>query len=30
MWERMGIEPEEYNYREDKITAPGYPLRPGS
>ena len=28
MWKRMGIEPEEYNYREDKITAPGYPLRP--
>jgi len=28
MWRRMGIEPEEYNYREDKITAPGYPLRP--
>ena len=28
MWQRAGIEPEEFNYREDKITSPGYPLRP--
>jgi mannosidase alpha-like ER degradation enhancer 2 len=28
MWRKAGIEPEEYNYREDKITSAGYPLRP--
>jgi mannosidase alpha-like ER degradation enhancer 2 len=28
MWQKAGIEPEEYDYRADKITAPGYPLRP--
>jgi hypothetical protein len=28
MWNVAGIEPEEYNYREKKITAAGYPLRP--
>ncbi len=28
MWNRYGIEPEEYDYREDKVVAPGYPLRP--
>lgn len=28
MWNQAGIEPEEYNYRERKITSPGYPLRP--
>jgi len=28
MWQKAGIEPEEYNYREKKITSAGYPLRP--
>src|SRR6202008_785544 len=28
MWKLRGIEPEEYNYRENKITSPGSPLRP--
>ena len=28
MWEHAGIEPEEFDYRARKITAPGYPLRP--
>ena len=28
MWQQAGIEPEEYNYSERKITSPGYPLRP--
>ena len=28
MWKLQGIEPEEYNYRDKKITSPGYPLRP--
>jgi glycosyl hydrolase family 47 len=28
MWNEAGIEPEEYDYRARKITAPGYPLRP--
>lgn len=28
MWNAAGIEPEEYDYRARKITAPGYPLRP--
>ncbi|PWT91808.1 MAG: glycoside hydrolase family 47 [Blastocatellia bacterium] len=28
MWQQADIEPEEYNYRENKITSPGYPLRP--
>ena len=28
MWQLQGIEPEEYDYRENKITSPGYPLRP--
>jgi glycosyl hydrolase family 47 len=28
MWKHAGIEPEEFDYRTQKITAPGYPLRP--
>jgi mannosidase alpha-like ER degradation enhancer 2 len=28
MWNNAGIEPEEFNYRESKITSPAYPLRP--
>jgi len=28
MWYHAGIEPEEFDYRERKITSPGYPLRP--
>jgi mannosidase alpha-like ER degradation enhancer 2 len=28
MWKLQGIEPEEYDYRENKITSPGYALRP--
>jgi mannosidase alpha-like ER degradation enhancer 2 len=28
MWKLQGIEPEEYDYRANKITSPGYPLRP--
>jgi ER degradation enhancer, mannosidase alpha-like 2 len=28
MWREAGIEPEEFDYRAGKITAPGYPLRP--
>jgi ER degradation enhancer, mannosidase alpha-like 2 len=28
MWNHEGIEPEEFDYRARKITAPGYPLRP--
>jgi hypothetical protein len=28
MWKLEGIEPEEYDYRENKITSAGYPLRP--
>jgi Glycosyl hydrolase family 47 len=28
MWKLSGIEPEEYDYREKKITSAGYPLRP--
>lgn len=28
MWQKAGIEPEEYDYRADVITSPGYPLRP--
>ena len=28
MWKIEGIEPEEYDYREQKITSAGYPLRP--
>ena len=28
MWRFVGIEPEELDYRAQKITAPGYPLRP--
>ena len=28
MWKYAGIEPEEFDYREQKITSPGYPLRP--
>jgi mannosidase alpha-like ER degradation enhancer 2 len=28
MWNLHGIEPEAYDYRKRKITAPGYPLRP--
>lgn len=28
MWQKAGIEPEEYDYKADVITSPGYPLRP--
>lgn len=28
MWNNAGVEPEEFNYRESKITSPAYPLRP--
>jgi len=28
MWRQNGIEPEEFDYRAAKVTAPGYPLRP--
>jgi mannosidase alpha-like ER degradation enhancer 2 len=28
MWTHFGIEPEEFNFRNDSITSPGYPLRP--
>ncbi|HEV2836553.1 MAG TPA: glycoside hydrolase family 47 protein [Pyrinomonadaceae bacterium] len=28
MWNHAGIEPEEFDYREQKILSPGYPLRP--
>jgi mannosidase alpha-like ER degradation enhancer 2 len=28
MWKFVGLEPEEFDYRAQKITAPGYPLRP--
>jgi mannosidase alpha-like ER degradation enhancer 2 len=28
MWNEVGIEPEEFDYRARKITSPGYPLRP--
>jgi mannosidase alpha-like ER degradation enhancer 2 len=28
MWKQAGIEPEEYDYANQKIVAPGYPLRP--
>jgi len=28
MWQQAGIEPEEFDYRQMKITSPGYPLRP--
>ena len=28
MWNRHGIEPEEYDYKEEKVVSPGYPLRP--
>jgi hypothetical protein len=28
MWNHAGIEPEEFDYREQKIISPGYPLRP--
>lgn len=28
MWNHAGIEPEEFDYRAQKITSPGYPLRP--
>lgn len=28
MWQVENIEPEEYDYRNSKITSPGYPLRP--
>jgi hypothetical protein len=28
MWSHFGMEPEEFNFRTDSITAPGYPLRP--
>ena len=28
MWKQAGIEPEEFDYQQMKITSPGYPLRP--
>ncbi|MDP4282779.1 MAG: glycoside hydrolase family 47 protein, partial [Bacteroidota bacterium] len=28
MWTRFGIEPEEFNFREDTLVYPSYPLRP--
>ena len=28
MWNKAGIEPEEFNYQNLEITSPGYPLRP--
>jgi len=28
MWQRAGVEPEEFDYRAEKIVAAGYPLRP--
>jgi len=28
MWKLAGIEPEEYNYAQNRITSSGYPLRP--
>lgn len=28
MWNQHGIEPEEFDYKEDKVVSPGYPLRP--
>jgi mannosidase alpha-like ER degradation enhancer 2 len=28
MWNKHGIEPEEFNYRTNEVTHPGYPLRP--
>lgn len=28
MWNHAGIEPEKFDYRAQKITSPGYPLRP--
>jgi Glycosyl hydrolase family 47 len=28
MWQKAGIEPEEYDYLSGQITSPGYPLRP--
>jgi hypothetical protein len=28
MWNLHGIEPEEYDYKEEKVISPGYPLRP--
>ena len=28
MWNQNGIEPEEFDYRENKLVSPGYPLRP--
>jgi mannosidase alpha-like ER degradation enhancer 2 len=28
MWQQAGIEPEEFDYRQMKITSPAYPLRP--
>jgi mannosidase alpha-like ER degradation enhancer 2 len=28
MWRQTGIEPEEFDYASEKITSPGYPLRP--
>jgi len=28
MWVKFHIEPEEFNFRTDSVTAPGYPLRP--
>jgi mannosidase alpha-like ER degradation enhancer 2 len=28
MWTRVGIEPDGYDYRSERVTYPGYPLRP--
>lgn len=28
MWKHEGIEPEEFDYKNQRITSPGYPLRP--
>ncbi len=28
MWNRHGIEPEEFDYKGNKVVSPGYPLRP--
>ena len=28
MWNQHGIEPEEFDYRQNKVVSPGYPLRP--
>jgi ER degradation enhancer, mannosidase alpha-like 2 len=28
MWNEHGVEPEEFDYKENKVVSPGYPLRP--